>query len=86
MNRCTKVRALRSCSGDVHVALLVVSLDVYALVGHAWSHCSGCCRRFRRSVSIAFFSVFGGLLFKPPVGDSKLRWLLPNCHCNSAPN
>ena len=26
------------------------------------------------------FSVFGGILFTPPVGDSKLRWLLPNFH------
>ena len=24
------------------------------------------------------FSVVGGFLFTPPVGDSKLRWLLPN--------
>ena len=24
------------------------------------------------------FSVVGGILFTPPVGDSKLRWLLPN--------
>ena len=28
MNKCTKVRALRSCSGDVHVARDVVSLVV----------------------------------------------------------
>ena len=33
MNRCTKVRALRSCSGDVHVARVVVSLVVHAVVG-----------------------------------------------------
>ena len=33
MNRCTKVRALRSCSGDVHVARIVVSLVVHAVVG-----------------------------------------------------
>ena len=29
------------------------------------------------------FSVVGGILFTPPVGDSKLCWLLPNFdHCN----
>ena len=33
MNRCIKVRALRSCSGDVHVARVVVSLVVHAVVG-----------------------------------------------------
>ena len=33
MNRCTRVRALRSCSGDVHVARVVVSLAVHAVVG-----------------------------------------------------
>ena len=33
MNRCTKVCALRSCSGDVHVARVVVSLVVHAVVG-----------------------------------------------------
>ena len=32
MNTCTKVRALRSCSGDVHVARVVVSLVVHAVV------------------------------------------------------
>ena len=32
MNRCTRVRALRSCSGDVYVARVVVSL-VHAVVG-----------------------------------------------------
>ena len=31
--RCTKVRALRSCSGCVHVARVVVSLVVHAVVG-----------------------------------------------------
>ena len=33
MNTCTRVRALRSCSGDVHVARVVVSLVVHAVVG-----------------------------------------------------
>ena len=33
MNTRTKVRALRSCSGDVHVARVVVSLVVHAVVG-----------------------------------------------------
>ena len=33
MNRCAKVHALRSCSGDVHVARVVVSLVVHAVVG-----------------------------------------------------
>ena len=33
MNKCTEVRALRSCSGDVHVARVVVSLVVHAVVG-----------------------------------------------------
>ena len=31
----TKMRALRSCSGDVHVARVVVSLVVHAVVGLA---------------------------------------------------
>ena len=34
-----------------------------------------------RAVSTQFskpFSVVGYVLFTPPVGDSKLRWLLPN--------
>ena len=62
MNKCTRVRALRSCSGDVHVARVVVSLVVHAVVwSHAWSHCLCCCRRFRRSLSVANFSVFGGI-------------------------
>ena len=30
---CTRVRALRSCSGDVHVARVVVSLVVHAVLG-----------------------------------------------------
>ena len=34
MNKCTKVRALRSCSVDVHVARVVVSLVVHAVVAH----------------------------------------------------
>ena len=33
MNRCTRVRALRSCSGDVHVARVVVSLVVGLTLG-----------------------------------------------------
>ena len=33
MNRCTRVRALRSCSSDVHVARVVVSHVVHAVVG-----------------------------------------------------
>ena len=33
MNRCTRVRALRSCSGDVHVSRVVVSRVVHAVVG-----------------------------------------------------
>ena len=33
MNMCTGVRALRSCSGDVHVARVFVSLVVHAWVG-----------------------------------------------------
>ena len=33
MNTCTRVRALRSCSGDVNVARVVVSLVVHAVVG-----------------------------------------------------
>ena len=33
MKTCTKVRALRSCSGDEHVARVVVSLVVHAVVG-----------------------------------------------------
>ena len=33
MNRCTRVRVLRPCSGDVHVARVVVSLVVHAVVG-----------------------------------------------------
>ena len=33
MNWCTRVRALSACSGDVHVARVVVSLFVHAVVG-----------------------------------------------------
>ena len=33
MNKCTKLRALRSCSGDVHVARVVVSHVVHAVDG-----------------------------------------------------
>ena len=33
MNWCTRVRALSACSGDVHVARVVVSLVVHAVVG-----------------------------------------------------
>ena len=33
MNKCTRVRALRACSRDVHVARVVVSLIVHAVVG-----------------------------------------------------
>ena len=33
---------------------------------------------YGRRVSVASLSVFGGILFTLHVGDSKLRWLLPN--------
>ena len=33
MNKCARVRALRSCSSEVHVARVVVSLVVHAVVG-----------------------------------------------------
>ena len=33
MNMCTRVRALSSCSSDVHVARVVFSLVVHAEVG-----------------------------------------------------
>ena len=88
MNRCTRVRALRSCSGDVHVARVVVSLVVHAVVGLTLG-------LIAHVVVVVFvveltvrshFSVFEGILFTHTVGDSKLRWLLPNCHCNSASN
>ena len=40
MNKCTKVRALRSCSVDVHVARVVVSLVVHAVDHSKWiKHC-----------------------------------------------
>ena len=54
------MRALRSCSGDVHVARVVVSLVVHAVVGLTLGliHDSCCCRRFRRSVSVANFLYF----------------------------
>ena len=41
-------------------------------------HCSCCCRRFRQRVSVVIFLCLEVYLFTPPVGDSKLRWLLPN--------
>ena len=83
MNTCTSVRALRSSSGDVHVARVVVSLVVHAVVGLTLG-------LIARVVVVVFvvtffrsqFSVFGDILFTHPVGDSKLRWLLPNFHCN----
>ena len=33
MNRCARVRALSACSGDVHVARVVIALVVHAVVG-----------------------------------------------------
>ena len=72
MNKCTRVRALRSCSCDVHVARVVVSLVVHAVVGLTVG-------LIAHVVVVVFvvafpwpFSVFGGILFTPPVGDSKL--------------
>ena len=59
MNTCTEVRSLRSCSGDVHVARVVVSLVVHAVEwSHARSHCSYCCRRFRRRLRSQFFCIW----------------------------
>ena len=47
-------------------------------LSHACPHCSCHCCSFCRRVFVANFAVLGGILFTPRVGDSKLRWLLPN--------
>ena len=73
------MRALHSCSGDVHVARVVVSLVVHAVVGLTLGLIAlVVVVVFVVGVSRSHFSVSGGVLFAPPVGDSKLRWLLPN--------
>ena len=85
MNKCTRVRALRSCSGDVHVARVVVSLVVHAVIGLTLG-------LIAHVVVVVFvvaiieFSVFGGILFTPSVGDSKLLLAVTEYHCNSASN
>ena len=74
------MRALRSCSSDVHVARVhVIALVVDAVVGLML----GLIARvvvivFRRSVSVANFLYLEVYSLHTPVGDSKLRWLLPN--------
>ena len=85
MNRCTRVRALRSCSGDVHVARVVVSLVVDAVVGLTLVLIAHCCRRFRRSVSVAIF-LYLEVYSLHRVGDSKLLLAVTEYHCNSASN
>ena len=83
MNGWTRVRALRSCSGDVHVAR-VVSLVVHAVVGLTLGliHCSCCCRRFRHSVSVANFLYFE--IFSLHLPSMTVNWV--GCyridHCN----
>ena len=55
MNTCTRVRALRSCSGDVHVAR-VVSLVVHAVAGLTLGLIAHIVVVvFRRGVSVANF-------------------------------
>ena len=48
---------------DVVCLMLVLSALVVLLAVYSFS---------------SHFSVVGGILFTPPVGDSKLRWLSPN--------
>ena len=60
----------------VHVRVIVLVVDVVCLilVLSALVVLLACIC----TVSVASFSVVGGILFTRPVGDSKLRWLLPN--------
>ena len=74
----TKMRALRSCSSDVHVARVVVSLVLHAVVGLTLGLIAHVVITVFVVAFPLLFSVFGGVLFTLPVGDSKLCWLLPN--------
>ena len=57
----------------VHVIALVVDVVCLMLVLSALVVILAVCFQFRSQ-----FSVVGGMLFTHSVGDSKLRWLLPN--------
>ena len=74
IKRCDELRALSACSQVVQLArvgvrVLVVDVVCVMLVFIA--------RVVVQAVSTQF-SVVGDVLFTPPVGDSELRWLLPN--------
>ena len=59
----------------VHVRVIVLVVDVVCLM----LVLSALVVLLAVFVSFSWqFSVVGGILFTPPVGDSKLRWLLPN--------
>ena len=71
MNRCTRVRAVRSCSGDVHVALVVVSIVVHAVFGLTL----GLVARVVVVVFVLYLEVYS--LHLPSV-TVNCCWLLPN--------
>ena len=79
MNRCTRVRALRSCSGFVHVARVVVSLVVHAvvcltlgLIAHVVVVV------FVVAVSVAIFLYLEVYSLHHPSVTVNCCWLLPN--------
>ena len=73
------MRALRSCSSDVHVARVVVPLVVDAAIGLALSLIAHVVVVvFVVAILHRIFLYGRYTLYHTPVGDSKLRWLLPN--------
>ena len=87
MNRCTRVRALRSCSGDVHVARVVVSLVVHAVVGLTLGLIAHVVvSSFCRSVSVAIFLYVEVCSLHPPSVTVNCVGCYRILNCNSAPN
>ena len=81
------MRALRSCSGDVHVARVVVSLVVHAVVGLTLGLIAHVVVVvFVEAILRRIFLYFGGVLFTHPVGGSELLLAVTEYHCNSASN
>ena len=74
MNKCTRVRALRSCSGDVHVARVVVSLVVHAVVGLTL----GLIAHVVVVVFVVAFCIWKKTLGHLPSVTVNFCWLLPN--------
>ena len=58
----------------MHVARVVVHAVVSLTLGYGSCRCFSFCRR----VSVAIFLFLEVYSLHHPVGDSKLRWLLPN--------